>query len=80
MLIILLFAGEFDLITLPSREGKFAIFDSKFGRGKDLKTTLNLSVLLGFMPPPRRLRLRPSLSGRVIRSRFCLPPSRKAGG
>jgi hypothetical protein len=24
------------LITLPLREGKFAIFDSKFGRGKDL--------------------------------------------
>jgi len=31
---------KLDLITLPSREGKFAIFDSKFGRGqKDLKTT-----------------------------------------
>ncbi len=44
--------AHLDLITLPERDGKFAIFDSKFGRGKYLKTTLNLSVLLGFIPIP----------------------------
>ena len=39
------------LITLPKREGKFAIFDSKFGRGKDLGKTLKFQFVARFYAP-----------------------------